>query len=158
MYNEFTNKKLGEVRAFALVTADTLETGKEALQTVLDPEVYASLTDVCMTHQKQIDGMVEAHGDMNILVTKSDKTAEKLKSMRELYIGDQWHNPTEILEWSSFFHGAASAHWALIRGIGEGRNDEGLISLAEEAMNTHHEFLDTISSELDQVGQDKAMA
>lgn len=48
---------------------------------------------------------------------KLAKTTEKLTSMMELYVGDEWDNPVEVLEWSSFFAGAAAAHCAVTDGL-----------------------------------------
>ena len=69
-------------------------------------------------------------------------------------VGPTWLNATEILEWSGFFEGAAVVHWALVRGAAQGLNHEGLMILAEEAVNWHYEM---IESELATTGQNKAL-
>ena len=78
--------------------------------------------------------------------------------MRDMYVGDQWDNTTELLEWSGFFEGAAVVHWALVRGAAEGMNDETLMTLAEEGKNYRYELLELAENELEAKGQDKATA
>ena len=90
------------------------------------------------------------------LFAKASKTEEKLRSMRDLYVADQWDNATELMEWSGFFEGAAVVHWALVRGAAEGMNNEGLLTLAEECINWHYELIELAESELGATGQDRS--
>ncbi len=76
--------------------------------------------------------------------------------MRDLYVGDEWDNATELLEWSGFFEGAFIVHLALVRGSGESLDHENLITLTNEAIAYHYEVLEMVESELALVGQDKA--
>mgnify|MGYP003418734420 FL=1 len=156
MINEKKKKKLGEVLAFAEVGNETITKGKASFILVMGDDEVSSILDKNRIHGDEIKKFAEENGVTEILMKKLESTGKKLRDMRDMYVGDQWDNPIELLEWSSFFHGAASAHWALVKGAGEGLNNDLLMTLSEEAQNFHHEILDTVCSELEQVGQDKA--
>ncbi len=154
--NEFGAKKLGEVLAFAIVGEETIEKGRGVLSPVLGENEIADILEKNRIYGDELKKLASELGVSDIVNTKLEKTGAKLREMRELYIGDQWENPTEILEWSGFFEGAAFVHWGLVKGVAETLNHELLMSLANECMNFHHDLLDTISSELQSVGQNKA--
>lgn len=154
--NEFVAKKMGEVLAFADVGNETIEKGKAALILALGEDEVMNLLDKNRIHADEIKKIAQDEGVMDIVLTKLESTGKKLRLMRDVYIAEKWDNATELLEWSSFFHGAGAAHWALVRGAAETLDGETLIELAEEAQNFHHEMLDTACSELEEVGQDRA--
>lgn len=155
--NEFVAKKIGEVLAFTRVSTDTIEKGKPALTAVLGEEQIVDMLEKNRIHGEELLRFATDAGVIDTTLTKADKTEEKLKSMRELYVGDQWDNATELLEWSGFFEGAAIVHWALVRGAGEGLDSESLIMLANEGISYHYELLEKSESELASVGQDKSV-
>jgi hypothetical protein len=154
--NEFVAKKIGEVLAFTRVSSDTIEKGKIALTEVLGEETIMDMLEKNRIHGEELMRIATDGGAIDITLAKAGKTEEKLKSMRELYVGDQWDNATELLEWSGFFEGAAIVHWALVRGAGEGLDNESLISLANEGVSYHYEVLEKSESELGSVGQDRS--
>lgn len=154
--NEFVAKKIGEVVAFNRVSSDTLEKGKTALTVVLGEEVVMDMLEKNRIHEEELIRIATDGGAIDITLAKAGKTEEKLKSMRELYVGDQWDNAVELMEWSGFFEGAAIVHWALVRGAGEGLDNEALITLANEGISYHYEVLERSESELGSVGQDRS--
>lgn len=154
--NEFVAKKLGEVLAFAEVGNETIERGRSALGPVLGENEVLDIVEKNKVHTDELWKLVDENNVRDIVAKKVEGTGKKLREMRELYVGDQWDNATELLEWSGFFEGAAFVHWGLVKGAAEALNHEVLMSLADESMNFHHDFLDTISAELQTVGQDKA--
>lgn len=154
--NEFVAKKLGEVLAFNRVGTETLEKGRTALVEVLGEEHVLDREEKNRIHGEEIVRLVTEAGVVDTTLLKSSKTEEKLRAMRDLYVGDQWDNATELLEWSGFFEGAAVVHWALVRGSAETLNDENFLTLAQEGVNYHYELLEKSESELGLIGQDKA--
>jgi hypothetical protein len=154
--NEFTAKKIGEVLAFTRVSSDTIAQGHTALVQVLGEEIVQDMLDKARIHGEELTRIATDGGAIDIALAKAEKTETKLKEMRNLYVGDQWDNATELLEWSGFFEGAAIVHWALVRGSGEGLDNESLMTLTNEAVSYHYELLDKSESELTSVGQDKS--
>ena len=156
--NEFVAKKLGEVLAFNRVGTETLEKGRGALIAALGEEKVMDMVEKNHLHGEGIMKIATDAGMIDTTLAKSEKTEEKLRQMRDLYVGDQWDNATELMEWSGFFEGAAIVHWALVRGAAEGLNNESLMLLAEEAINWHYELLELAESELGATGQSKAIS
>ena len=154
--NEFVAKKMGEVLAFSRVGAETLDKGRAALVGVLGEAPVLDQEEKNRIHGEEIVRIATEAGVIDTTLAKAGKTEEKLRAMRDLYVGDGWDNAVELLEWNGFFQGAAIVHWALIRGAGETLNNETLLILANEAISYHSELLDQSESELSQEGGDKA--
>lgn len=154
MMNEFVAKKLGEVLAFNRVGADTITRGGAPLVAVIGEEKIADIQEKFRIHGEEVLRIATEAGQIDATLLKADKTEAKLKTMRDTYIGDAWDNPTEVLEWSGFFEGAAIVHWALVAGSAQALAHEGLMMLSEEGKNYHYELLELVESELESKGQD----
>jgi hypothetical protein len=154
--NEFVAKKIGEVLAFTRVSTDTITKGHGALVQMLSEEVVQDMLDKNRIHGEELMRISTEGGAIDITLAKASKTEEKLKMMRDLYVGDQWDNAVELMEWSGFFEGAAIVHFALVRGAGEGLENEALITLSNEALAYHYELLDQSENHLSLVGQDRS--
>jgi len=161
--NEFIAKKLGEVLAFAEVGLETFERGKTAFESVLGIERVSQILKDNATHVETIR-KVGHECEVNTIVEKKlEGTGKKLRAMRDLYVGDQWDNSTELLEWSGFFEGAAIVHWDLVLGASETlvtiqqtliHND--LLVLATSGQELHYGIFHEISQSLHHVGAAKA--
>ncbi len=150
--NEFVAKKLGEVLAFSRIGLECKDRAGIAFS-----EAIGEAADKFQTELTNIAGQVEAKGN-EITTAKAEKTTEKLRGMMEAYIGDEWDNPTEVLEWLSFFLGAAAAHWSLVKGAAETLDDNELATTAESAKTFYHDTLHTVIEKLHAVGASKASA
>jgi hypothetical protein len=155
--NEFVAKKLGEVLAFSQISGDTLSRGHNTLVEMLDLEKLSDIEEKNRIHGEAVLKIATEAGVIDITLAKASSTSKKLLAMRELYVGEQWDNATELMEWSGFFEGATIVHWSLVRGCAEGLNDEALLILAEEAIAYHYELIELAESELGAIGQDKAL-
>lgn len=156
--NEFTAKEIGEVLAFTRLGNDTITRSHNALVQKLGQENVQDMIDRNSLYEQEFIRIATDGAVIDITLAKADKTQEKLSQMRDLYIGDQWDNATEILEWSGFFEGAFIVHLALVKGSAETLGDESFITLATEAISYHYEMLELVETELSSVGQDKATA
>lgn len=108
--NPLLPKKLGEVHAFARIGLELLERGGSAAQTAFGgADAMTQLTDQFRLQQETVKDIADP--------VKTEKTTQKLRSMMEQYIGDEWDNPVELLEWSGFFFGAGAIHWAIVSGL-----------------------------------------
>lgn len=154
--NEFVAKKLGEVLAFNTVGSETLERGRDALVATLGEEFVLDQEEKNKLHNTEIIRIATDAGIIDTTLAKSAKTEQKLRAMRDLYVADQWDNATELLEWSGFFEGAAIVHWNLIRGAGEGLDNEALMMLSNESNSYHYKLLEKAETELMSVGQNRA--
>lgn len=161
--NEFIAKKLGEVLAFAEVGKETCEKGRVAMEAAFGIERTAQITRDNTMHAETIRAIGKESGVLDIIEKKLAGTGSKLRAMRDLYIGDQWHNPTELLEWSGFFEGAAIVHWQLVLGAAEtlGTLEESLVHndlilLATSGTELHHGIFHEASTHLHHLGGEKA--
>lgn len=123
---------------------------------MLTPEKVEAVLKELNSRAGEIEQMATEANVSQVTLPKSEKTAAKLTSMRDLYVGDEWDNPTELMEWSGFFEGAAIVHWELVAGAALGINNSRLESLSRLALSTHREILNTASRVLNDVGLKKS--
>jgi len=161
--NEFIAKKLGEVLAFAEVGKETFEKGHVGMEAAFGIERTAQIMRDNTMHATTIRTIGKEFDVLDIIDKKLHSTGTKLRAMRDLYIGDQWDNPTELLEWSGFFEGAAIVHWQLVLGAAETLNTlqkslghDDLVSIATSGVELHHGIFHEASTHLHHVGSDKA--
>lgn len=155
--NEFIAKKLGEVGAFAQVGNDTISKGRNALVQVLGEEKVAQVEAKNTKHLETILSISTNAGMIETTNKKVVGTGEKLQSMRDLYVGDQWDNGVELLEWSGFFYGAGIVHWRLVLGGAQALNLTELIEVAEDGLLFHTDMLRLAEEKLQEVGKTKAV-
>ena len=154
--NEFIAKKLGEVHAFALVCNETIEQGKTAFCDAFGDDEVEQVLRENRIHIDQINKIAEEDGVLDTVEQKSARTETKLRKMRDLYIGDEWDNPVELMEWSGFCEGAATAHWRIIQGAGEETGSEELTELAEDSLALHSNIFERAQAYLHEIGQSKS--
>lgn len=145
--NEFTGKKLGEVLAFCTAGLVLLEKGETALRTVFENEFDDIRLNLENQAQKIHDTALRLQCEA-VTIPKSEGTREKLLSMAQMYVGTEWDNPAELMEWLGFFEGAAIIHWKLVQGSGEGLQDEELKVLAMENIQFHENILSLIGEKI----------
>jgi hypothetical protein len=106
--NELAVKKRAEVAAF-ISTASAI--ASRAGRPLADhaPDCYQALHAIAGL---SVDSNLDS-ADRELYQSKTAKTIQKLTSMMELYIGDDWDDPIEVLEWCSFYAGAGAAHCAI---------------------------------------------
>lgn len=152
--NEFVGKKLGEVLAFSNLGVELFERGEEALQDTF-PE-FKGIKEAFGRQADEVKQLSEAGGVGEVTMTKSEATGEKLRGMMETYIGDEWDNTAELLEWMGFFEGAAAVHWKLVEGAADSLGDSELRELAQDGIKLHHDLLHQAQEAIAGVGADKA--
>lgn len=149
--NEFVAKKLGEVHALSNIGIECFERSKDGFSDVME----AADAQEFVTKLSEFRSVAGAKGS-DVTVGKSEKTTVKLRGMMEAYIGDEWDNPVEILEWLSFFLGSASAHWSLVSGAASGIADNELKATATDASAYYKAKLEYVIQKLNSVGEQKA--
>ncbi|MBX4189932.1 hypothetical protein KW791_01370 [Candidatus Parcubacteria bacterium] len=156
--NEFTAKKLGEVLAFANVGKEIFEKGRMALEEVFTRDGVNNTLHQISKHGVEIENLAKELGTSEITMPKSQKTGDKLRKMMELYVGEEWDNPAELLEWLGFFEGAAIVHWKLVEGAAQALDHTELKALTETGVSFHQELLNKVSQLIKDLGGKKAMA
>ena len=152
--NEFVGKKLGEVMAFSQLGIELFERGEEALKTVI--EDYDKVVGDFGKQSEEIQQLAETHGIDEVMMTKAEATGGKLRGMMETYIGDEWDNTAELLEWMGFFEGAAVVHWKLVEGASTALENDEMHELAQFGANLHHDLFHKAQEAIMGVGSARA--
>ena len=140
--NEFSAKKIGEGLAFTNVSNKTFEKGYEGFRKLfMDVKLDALKKENTECYDELLNIAKELKVE-DITLSKALATEEKLLSMRDLYVKDEWDNITELCEWLGFFEGAAIVHWALVETsvLESGLND--LSDFAREIGDFHKKILE----------------
>ena len=126
---EKTAKKVGEAYAFAHVLQETFIQNKEIMAELFGK--YAkNILEVTETQKQDLQKISEDAGMDGVVLPKAEKTGIKITKMGEMYVGDDWDDIAEVLEWMSFFVGGAIVHWQLISGSSEKMENEEFGSIA----------------------------
>lgn len=152
--NEFTAKKSGEVLAFTQVGQQILQKAK-GIETVLGESTVLTIMEQLKTFESELLSVFE-DDHLDTATTKAEATSIKLHDLAERYIGDEWNNPVEVLEWLGFFEGAAVVHCAVIEGASAKLALHDLLPLATRMKDFHHEALRGVEAALQQAGSDRA--
>jgi hypothetical protein len=153
--NEFQAKKLGEVLAFEQIGIDTLTKAFEAYEIIFEASEVSRIEEQLTANAELIKEIAANAQVEDIVMQKSEKTGVKLRQMRDLYIGEQWDNPSEIAEWLGFQEGAAYVHWRLVEGAEKASHLPHLKQLAKGATDFHISLLELSSKYLEKLGKTK---
>lgn len=152
--NEFVAKKLGEVLAFSNIGIELFERSETALK-----EAFSDHTEIQQTFQEQatnIKQFVETGGVLETTESKAQATGDKLRGMMETYIGEEWDNLAELLEWMGFYEGAAVVHWRVIEGAAENLEDDLLHQFAADGAELHQDLLRRVQEEIKKIGSKRS--
>jgi len=136
--NEIIAKKIGEVKAFCLLWQETYaEIGLTAYEKVVGAKTISKLEETNSQFIVAIDSVASETGvsqSYAVLINqKAEATANKLRTMRDIYLNDNWHDPIELMEWTGFFAGGAVVHWTLVRALSEKLANSDLADTARTA-------------------------
>ncbi|HEX8390213.1 MAG TPA: hypothetical protein VF597_02240 [Candidatus Saccharimonadales bacterium] len=134
MNKDLLPKKLGEVEAFARVGLEMLARAGDTAETAFGERL---VTEIKMSLQSHVD-TVSLRSDS----AKADRTTAKVRDMMEQYIGDEWDNPIELLEWSGFYLGAAGIHWSLVASLSDDEADAAMMKYAAAQANLFYQWLE----------------
>ncbi len=112
---EKTAKKIGEAYAFAQVLSETYNSNTEVMNELLG-EHAETLLDITRVQTEELSDIAEEGNMVEVVLPKAERTGAKITKMGEMYVGDDWDDVAEVLEWMSFFVGGAIVHWQLIAG------------------------------------------
>jgi hypothetical protein len=87
-----------------------------------------------------------------VFMKKLVRTESKIAGMMEMYIGDEWDNDLEVLEWCGFQFGAGAVHAALVGGL-TGDGDDSLQELAADIRSAFSGLLDAAGDRLADLGR-----
>ena len=153
--NEKITKKIGEASAFAQVLLATYEANEPVMKELLDG-IASTVVKTAESQKTALQSLCDEAGAVSILKPKAEKTAEKITKMGEMYVGDQWDDVAEVLEWMSFFVGGAIVHWQLIAGAGEAMGHTALKRVADAGVSYYTELMDQLKVAANKVGTERS--
>lgn len=153
--NEKVAKKIGEAHAFAHVLRDTYQSYESVMSELLGTYADSAL-ETTNDQVSKLTTIAEEAGTTGIVLPKAERTITKITKMAEMYVGDEWDNPVEVLEWMSFFVGGAIVHWQLIAASGDAMDNEALAKLATEGANYYSDLMEQLRSYAVTIGRARA--
>jgi hypothetical protein len=153
--NEKITKKVGEAYAFAQVLETTFM-ANEAVMTELLETAAGTVVSTASEQRAALHAICDAAETSDILLPKAEKTAAKISKMGDMYVGDDWDDAAEVLEWMSFFVGGAIVHWQLIAGAGAAMDDEMLTDAATSGVVYYESLMDQLKRAATKVGQERS--
>jgi len=110
-----------------------------------------------MAEQKAaLHAICDAADTTDVLLPKVEKTVTKITNMGEMYVGHEWDDAAEVLEWMSFFVGGAIVHWQLIAGAGAAMNDEMLTDAATSGVVYYEALMTQLKQAAIVVGEERS--
>ena len=91
-----------------------------------------------------------------VVLPKSERTAEKITKMGDMYVGDDWDDAAEVLEWMSFFVGGAIVHWQLITGAAKEMDHEHFENTAGVGTEYYETLMKQLKASATQIGKERA--
>jgi len=153
--NEKVSKKIGEAYAFSIVLKELNNKAPEVLKELLG-DLSNNINETTSLQISKFDEIVNNAGTTEVVKIKSEKTSKKISDMGEFYVGDDWDDSAEVLEWFSFFLGAAIIHWQLILGCGRELKNEELASVSEEGVKYFETLIEEAKKKAAEIGRDRA--
>jgi len=153
--NEKITKKIGEAYAFAQVLETTFM-ANEAVMTELLETAAGTVVSTASEQRAALHAICDASEMSDVLLPKVEKTAAKISKMGDMYVGDDWDDVAEVLEWMSFFVGGAIVHWQLIAGAGAAMDDEMLTDAATSGVVYYESLMDQLKQAATKVGQERS--
>jgi len=148
-------KKVGEAYAFGQILADTFADNTDVMTKIFGDRA----SDINATTELQRTSLQKRakHYDKDsVVLTKATKTATKITTMGEMYVGDDWDDPAEVLEWMSFFVGGAIVHWQLLIGSAQAMGDEEFLHIVHTGVEYYTDLLEQLKSYAITIGTQRA--
>jgi hypothetical protein len=153
--NEKVSKKIGEAYAFSIVLKNINEKTPSVLKELLG-DLADNIDSVSSDQIAKLEEVINEAETTEIVKTKVEKTTKKITEMGDFYVGDDWDDSAEVLEWLSFFLGAAIIHWQLILGAGNELSNDKLISVSESGVKYFEELLSVSKDVATKIGEERA--
>ena len=153
--NEKITRKVGEAHAFAQVLETTYAANESVMKELLGDQAK-TISKTAAQQKTALQAICDEAGTVSVLLPKSEKTVTKITNMGELYVGDQWADSAEVLEWMSFFVGGAIVHWQLVAGAGVALGHTSLTRVANAGVAYYEGLMNELKAHSTAVGIDRA--
>ena len=138
--------KVGEVKAFTDISLDFLRKTGRVLSDVYGKDFIDNLQKDFKKLSIEISTLQKGTQYTTEIQEKSKKTIAKITKMQDMYIKDEWDNPTELTEWLGFFAGSAVVHWGLVLGRANKSKNAKLALICRSGKKINTTFFNKIVS------------
>jgi ElaB/YqjD/DUF883 family membrane-anchored ribosome-binding protein len=153
--NTKTAKKVGEAHAF-LEALNNLYRNYENVMT----DVFQGSPDEHIGAHSKLQQLLQdvsrENDQEDVMTEKSSKTVVKIEKMGETYVGDEWDNPVEVVEWLSFLLGAAVVHWQVIAGSAESSEQTTFIATTKSGLEHLKSMFSELEKKAKSIGKERA--
>jgi len=149
--NEKIAKKVGEAYAFSYVLKDLYHKTPDTLDVILGSH-SASLVSTVEDQMKGLEEVSSFFSMKEIVLPKAERTKLKILHMGDFYVGDDWDDEAEVLEWLSFFLGGALIHWQLVYGAAREIGDKDFIKVTKDGVDYFSSLLKKAKESAEAVG------
>jgi len=153
--NEKIAKKIGEAYAFSVVLKEIKEKTPGVFTELFDTE-SEKISDVSINQISSLEKLSEEFSMKDVVIIKAEKTSKKISEMGDFYVGDDWDDSAEVLEWMSFFLGAAIVHWQLILGAAKKIENTEFVSISKDGVDYYSQLLDKAKIKAEEIGAERA--
>ena len=153
--NEKVSKKVGEAYAFSMILKEINQKTPGVLKELLG-DLSENINSITEDQISSFDQIIGEAGATEVVKTKAEKTSNKIAEMGDFYVGDDWDDSAEVLEWLSFFLGAAIIHWQLILGAGRELENESLTQTAEKGVKYFEDLMQVAKDSAEKIGVERA--
>ena len=150
-------KKVGEAYAFAAVLEKTFIDNEAVMSTLLGDHATTVIAGAT-SQREQLEAIATTAGTAEMVLPKAEKTGAKITKMADMYVGDDWDDVAEVLEWMSFFIGGAIVHWQLIAGAAKEMGNDEFTAIATGGTEYYVALMDQLRMYAETVGKDRAQA
>jgi hypothetical protein len=146
--NEKVVKKMAEVRAFVNLADKIVQNSGSNLR-----EQFQDIVEALESIHEYSDYDISDESLKDVFDEKQLRTVAKLDKMMSLYIGDEWDNPIEVLEWLSFYSGSASAHASFtLGGLKESDSQDDNYNISKQLSEIFWDLLVKVKASLFEAG------
>ncbi len=149
--NEKIAKKVGEAYAFSYVLKDLYHKTPDTLDELLGTHTK-SLVSTTEDQMKDLGEVSSSFSMKEIVLAKAERTKLKILHMGDFYVGDEWDDEAEVLEWLSFFLGGALIHWQLVYGAAKETGDKDFIKVTKSGVDYFSSLLEKSKESAEAIG------
>ena len=150
--NTFISDKMGEVMAFAVIGSDTMKKGKKAFRKMLNQADIDTMENIFDGLEEKIFTIAAEQDVVKEVEKQAKETGKKVTKMRDTYIGRNWDEESELLEWMGFYTGASLVHWKLISGAAKELGIKDLEKLSKQAIDFYNALFVSDEKTLREIG------
>ena len=152
--NEKIAKKIGEAYAFSIVLKE-LKVKTSDVFIELFGDDSKNVLEVSSMQIKSLEELSKEFSMKDTVITKAEKTSKKITEMGEFYVGNDWDDSAEVLEWMSFFLGAAIVHWQLILGAAKKMNNKEFELICNDGVDYYSQLLNKAKLKAEEIGAER---